>query len=318
MSYFAGVFSCCTSKRFSFVFEVGEGDEGMEVGFFDLITNKVGQHVKRILSNIVYPRQLRRGSANQEQSRIEAIGWLAPLHYLGIHAVRKFTVNGHLLGEDKLDEDFDALEALANKCRNAFASVIGRRPENLHCNIKLREGQVGCPSTEWKAWTLARSEQSTACSPRAEFGAEAGQQVGGNSAFAALVGCSDGHTEWGPQPYGCFSCGDLPKYAEYVNNGRENWADFYRAAIVFPLRWLRGGRIEIKGFLSFDSKLTDIFIGMPCIFGYKDNFQGYYKKLTDSPVYHVGGIIADVLTMTIVLQDKNENEDKEIENVNGE
>ncbi len=90
--------------------------------------------------------------------------------------------------------------------------------------------------------------------------------------------------------------------------------------MVFPLRWIRGGKkeIEIKGFLSFDSKLADIFIDMPCIFNYKGGFHRYYKKLTCSPVYHVGGIIADVLATTIALQDKNENEDKETENVNGE
>lgn len=236
-----------------------------------------------------------------------SMGVLTTLHYQAIHAIRRFTVDGHLLSESGLEEETESFERLANDCRDAFGISIGQNPKKIHCSIKLYKGTRDIPQGEWTVWTLARSEFLTSepFTLRNQFGPEAGQKAKENSAYAALTGCSDGKTEWGMQPYSCFCCNDLKKHDKYVNT-RKNWPDFYKAGMVFPLRWLksRKSKIELKGFLSFDTDIHNFFGDVPCIF--ECQFLDYYRKLIDSIAFHAGGIIADVLATTIALQDKIE------------
>lgn len=237
---------------------------------------------------------------------------LAVLHQEAIHGIRKFMVNGHLLSECGREWKTHALEVLANSCRNAFATAIGRNKEKIHCAIKLYKGDKSIPRGDWIVWTLARSELLTSrpFTLRNNFGPEEGQKAKENSAYASITGCSDGQTEWGAQVnqvYSCFYCDNLIKHTNYVNS-RDKWKDYYKSAIVFPLRWIKGqnSKIEVKGFLSFDSDTENSFgSNLSCI--YNTSFDEYQKTLQDSVAYQVGGMIADVLATTINLQDKIDN-----------
>lgn len=237
---------------------------------------------------------------------------LAELHYQAIHGIRKFMVNGNLLSECECGQDTEPFEKLANDCRNAFAIAIGQNKnrQKIHCAIKLYKGTQKLPRGDWIVWTLARSELLTSqpFTLRNNFGPEEGQEAKNNSAYAALTGCSDGQTEWGAraQVYPCFYCNDLRTHEKYVNY-RKDWQDYYKTALVFPLRWIKNqeSKIEIKGFLSFDSDVPNILDdGLACI--YKADITEYWKSLINSTAYHAGGIIADVLATTINLQDKIE------------
>ena len=271
---------------------------------FNLHVDKLAELLKRI----VYPRDLPKLPVSQQANTVD-VRVLAALHYSAIHGIRRFAVKGHLLRPDRLVEDAEAFQSLANECRNAMASAIQQEWNSLHCTIKLCKGTPALPKADWVIWTLARSEASTSypATLRGEFGPDAGQKAKENSAYAALIGCSDGKTEWGTRVYPCFCCNDLTKYDEYVNT-RENWRDYYRAGIVFPLRWIKEPEpeINIKGFLTFDSILTDVFTRAPCIFEFKNDLKGYRKQLICCPTYHVGGIIADVLATAIALEDTSE------------
>ncbi len=283
-------------------------------------------YIDRLLKRLRWPRNYKpevkapeeTKAVDSQQTHSIIVEILGALHWSGIHGIRKFIVDGHLLDEQSLDENFEALEALATRCRDAFAANLGVEKNRLHCSIKLCEGSEGSLKAEWNIWTLARSELSPKDPPRGPLGPEAGQLAGKNTAYAALTGCSDGKTEWaGVRTFSCFCCGDLRKHGEYVN-ARSNWWDYYKSGIVFPLRWLNKTEtsMKVKGFLSFDSKLRNIFGATPCIFDYKDDYGRYYDKLSKSHVYHVGGIMADVLATTIALQDKDEG--KEILSADGE
>jgi hypothetical protein len=236
-------------------------------------------------------------------------GILTGLHYHAIHAIRKFMVDGHLLSESALEQEPASFESLANDCRNALAIAIGRDPKKIHCSIKLCEGTKNIPQADWLIWTLTRSELLTTepFTLRNQFGPGSAQMTKDNSAYAALTGCSDSKTEWGGRKvYSCFSCNDLTNHNDKYVNSRTNWPDFYKAALVFPLRWnkSRKSTIEVKGFLSFDSLIPEYFPGIPCI--YECEYIDYFRELINSVAYHTGGIMADVLATAIALQDTDD------------
>lgn len=231
------------------------------------------------------------------------------LHNEAIHAIRSVFIDRQQLLVHNFKKSGEVYEFLATKCRDSFAAVIGLDPDRLHCSIKLRETIKDVRIANQKVWTLARSTSFTSDpvilqrNLRKEIKE---QTVGTNSASAALVGCSDGKTNWLGK-YNCFCCDDLEKYPKYVNI-RPGWPKFYKSTVVFPLRWSKRGEgeLEVSGFLSFDSNLKNIFSEIPCTFEYQHSPGEYYKKLYESATVHVGGIIADILALIIALLDESE------------
>ncbi len=259
--------------------------------------------------------------ARQEAAKAIDIQVLTSLHYSAVHEIREFAVKGYLT--DRFKDDELAFQLLADKCRDSVAAAIQLDPEMLQCSIKVCEGTEEIAKPDWDVWTFARSEQLIPDIGllRGESGPGSSQKIRDNSAYAALTGCFDGKIDWGPKAYGCFCCCDWKRHEECYVDSRSEWLELYRAIMVFPLRWIEEHEkgIAIKGFLSFYSLLPDVFTGVPCIFECKNNREAYFRKLTYSVAYHVGGIIADILATVIALEEANGNKDKEIkENVNGE
>lgn len=225
------------------------------------------------------------------------LGPVSKLHLGPIHDIRKFSISKKNLRDGRVTYEY--LEGLANHCRDAMADVIEVWPSALHCTIKLCDAHL-TPRKE-DAWvhTIARS---TPCDRPAEFGRAKAHLVGRNSAFAALVGCSDRRTQWAPHVYTCFTCNDLTKHANY-DCSRENWGNYWRSTSVFPLRYRTpDDSHQVIGFLTFDSHKTDAFRGMPNIYEYHNSADTekmarseYDRLLAYRSAFHVGGILADSL-----------------------
>jgi transcriptional regulator with XRE-family HTH domain len=234
------------------------------------------------------------------------IALITALHNEAIHAIRSVVLNRLLSLSEDFKKSAAIYEFLATKFRNAFAVGLGLEPDRFHCSIKLVDLKNGNVA-ERRVRTLARSEACTADPAvlRASLREETHQTVGMNSASAALLGCSDLHRNWGAN-YNCFCCNDLTKYANEYDNARSNYQDYYKAVMVFPLRWSERGKsqITVRGFLAFDSELTNVFPNTPCTFEYEHSAEAYYKDLCESVPFHVGGIIADVLATVIALHDE--------------
>ncbi|TET24228.1 MAG: XRE family transcriptional regulator [Candidatus Bathyarchaeum sp.] len=239
------------------------------------------------------------------QEGTSLITLISALHQEAIHAIRTVVIDRHLSLDGTSKDNTRIYEFLSTRFRNAFATSLGLEPIRFHCSIKLIN-QKNNNVTDRKVRTLARSEVCTADPAvlRANLRKEIEQTVGMNSASAALMGCSDRRRNWA-YSYNCFCCNNLENYADEYQNARDNYLDYYRAVMVFPLRWSKRGesQITVRGFLAFDSNLTDVFAKTPCTFDYEHSSAAYYKELCKSVPFHVGGIIADVLATIIVLHE---------------
>ena len=123
-----------------------------------------------------------------------------------------------------------------------------------------------------------------------------------NSCFASCLGVADSITNW-PIPVTAFSCPDLKAHAEKFVCGRTNHLNFYGATLVFPLRVKRAvdENYQFLGFFTIDTlaglkyfkHLPDIFSVQPTA----KELQSYMNLLNGSPVYHLGGVVADALAL---------------------
>jgi hypothetical protein len=224
------------------------------------------------------------------------------LHLDGIHLIRRFSVNDHFLGVlGNQDNPSEPFEDLADGIRDVLAKTIAVDCRALHCTIKTLQGSDGTPKEDWQVYTLARS---TPCERPAEFHPTY-HLVGRNSSFAALVGCNDLSNTWLPNAHVCFGCNDLWVQDKYECT-RKDWKRYFRSTVVFPLRYrkIQQQDHKIVGFLTFDCKSAKVFGNIPNIFDFKDEPVEYNKRLQGSSVYHVGGMVADILAATIYLQEE--------------
>lgn len=189
------------------------------------------------------------------------LGTVSRLHVNAIHEIRRFGINQSSLEID----NYDQLEHLADGCRNVMADILQVNATDLHCTIKVCQGEKGLPKEEWKVYTVARSSHSNRPT---EFGLDHAHILGHNSAFASVSGANDRKNNWRSRVYSCFLCDDLTKY-ETFDCSRKDWQLYYQAAVVFPLRYHRNGDLghTILGYLTFDTKNLEIFADMPCILG---------------------------------------------------
>lgn len=165
-------------------------------------------------------------------------------------------------------------------------------PYKIHCSIKLFINKQQVRTWTRSIPTDGRSRNDSESVPR---------RLSENTVWTALLGGSDDKRTWGQ--YKCFSCGDLTKVASQFSSDRLDWARYYKAKLVFPLdqsEW-NNSSSDIFGFLAFDSPDAYAFRKLPDIFSYKesDQWPAYHAALTRCPVYHLGNILARLLSQTL-------------------
>ena len=222
------------------------------------------------------------------------LGTVSKLHLEAVHAVRTFAINREQISDNQ--ETYLSLEGLANGFRNVFADILGVQSLDVHCTIKLCASEQNLPKEEWKVYTIARS---TPCRRPSEFGIKSAHKIGHNSDFAALCGAEDRKNKWHPNVYSCFICNDLKSHDKY-DCSRDDWWVFYTATAVFPIRYRqRGDKLHhIIGFLTFDTLDDSLFRDLPCIFHDGNDRIQYERLLNFTSVFHLGGILADVLALS--------------------
>lgn len=215
------------------------------------------------------------------------LGTFHKLHLETVHAIRKYVVNEDSPGSTDWG-------CLADGCRNVIADLLELPDRSLHCTIKLCHGEEEDAEEDWIVYTIARSEP---CARPAEYGLDHHHLVGHNSSFAAIVGCKDRKNTWTPYAYSCFASNYLTQHGDKYDCSRKDYIQYFKSTLVFPLRYrkIHEESTLVQGFLTFDSPEENAFVGFPEVFAYRDNPADYEDKLSYLAVYHVGGIIADML-----------------------
>lgn len=224
-----------------------------------------------------------------------ALGILAPLHYRVLHAARNLAVEmaGHPPEKAQERASFAARQ-FCTECRDVMGRMLEVEPSELHCCLKVMTSQEGQGHADRVA-TWARSDPLD--DRPVEIGNQNAHVICKNSVWASLMGESDGRLDWRPFP--CFACNDLAN-AKGFRCDRDNWEDYYRSALVYPLRYIASDNCYDYvnfGFLAFDSPRNGVFLGVPEIYDYKDEPPRFRARLEKSAVFNLGAIIADALSM---------------------
>jgi hypothetical protein len=224
--------------------------------------------------------------------RRASCGYFHLLHFDVIHRLRKLGMcmeSGH---PDKTHASEMAIE-FCSACALLMQQVIEVERNGLHCCLKvIVKGQDGKGDA---IQTWARSEPADEREDDA-----AGRELGKNTAWNAFSGGNDGKNHW--RRMCCFCCNDLTKYVTEYDNGRDEWAKFYKSKLTFPIRYLdkeKPNTWETIGFLEFDAIDPDAFNGMPCAFEYIKDPAMFREKLEKNAIFHIGAIVADSLSMCL-------------------
>lgn len=186
---------------------------------------------------------------------------------------------------------------LCDALRDTLTPLVPCRQAELHCALKVH--QPGSALNIGEVQTLGRSNGSQSHRWR-DFYPENPYRTVDNSAFAAILGISDGKTNW-TSPCSCFCCQDL-SHPSYVNRRKhsEYLAD-YRSTLVFPLNYPFVD--ETLGFLTFDTPHSKGFPGLPDIYKCdtlsSEGRAAYYKLLQASVAYHSASTFALLLSLTL-------------------
>ncbi len=189
------------------------------------------------------------------------------------------------------------IRLLCDVLRDTLTPLLPCRAAELHCTLKIH--QPGSSLDLGEVQTLGRSNGSQLHRWR-DFYPENPYKTADNSAFAAILGISDGNTNW-KSPCACFCCQDL-SHPSYVN--RRKHSDYladYRSTLVFPLNYPFVD--ETLGFLTFDLPHSNGFPGLPDIYKYdilsSEGRARYYKRLQASVAYHSASTFALLLSATL-------------------
>ncbi len=212
---------------------------------------------------------------------------LASLHQDIFHRMRLLAT--------QMSNQWDKEEAIAARlafeisthCRSVIGNLLELSPHRLHCCIKMMVDDN-------RVATWVRSDPIDG--RPVEKGDTNAHEVSKNSVWAALLGRSDGRATW--QPFNCFCCNDLFAHPVDFICDRRNWQNYYRSALVFPVRYAKnteGTELVNLGFIAFDSPTQGVFRGLPDIFNYQSNIAEYQERLQQSAIFHLGAILADSL-----------------------
>jgi hypothetical protein len=188
---------------------------------------------------------------------------------------------------------------ICNECNDLMCDLLELNNNKLHCCLKVfKKVQVDHNDEDYvETWIRSVPSDGRSDSDDIHF------LVKENTVWSALLGRSDGNFRW-CNPFICFSCNDLHAHREQFKNSRTDWESYYRSALVFPLRhiYFQAGKkyIAIIGFLAFDSPEKNTFPGLPDIFMHREtgkDVSDYNSKLQTSTIFHLGAIMADMLSM---------------------
>lgn len=227
------------------------------------------------------------------------LGFVSKLHQQAIHDIRDITVAQ--LGKSSDDFIISTFQNIANSYRDIMADIIEFPAEEIHCTIKIFiENNTDDPE-KYEVYTLVRSEDIEGYwhGRPLEFGSSHSHTVGENSSFAALLGVSDRKNNWSSNAYTCFISNNLDKCEKYDSSGK-NWNKNYTSTAVFPIRFKYANEQNphIVGFITFDAKKA--VFGKQCIFT-SDTPAEYYKDVKALSLFHVGGIMADLLYPSLIM-----------------
>ena len=216
----------------------------------------------------------------------------AVLHQDAIHRMRQLSAAGV---DRNRESGANAAIEVSTACCKVMGDLLELSPHEVHCCLK-----VFCPGSSYASKndcvvTLARSE------PFDERGVDEKENnkhlvESSNTVWSALLGKFDGKTSW--PTFKCFSCGDLWTHEKIFECSRENWENYYRSTLVFPVRYMtdptKRERV-VSGFLAFDSLKCNAFGSLPDVFSFRENPSDYHGQIAKHTPYHLGAILADTL-----------------------
>jgi hypothetical protein len=215
---------------------------------------------------------------------------LRDIHLDIVHGMRCFAV--------ALDTPGAEVAPHAHRLCTRIAAVmrfhLGLKPNELHCCLKVIVPQQK-PTDAVVIETIARSDPDDDRGDDHEV-----READTSTIYCSLMGKFDGKTKW--SVHNCFCSNNLPLAENLFKCDREDWQQYYRSSLVFPLRFISQTeplRYSAVGFLCFDSPRANAFHGMPDIFKFRDRFHAYHDQLQGSATFHLGAIFADTLSMFI-------------------
>lgn len=252
--------------------------------------------------NFIENNSSQKSSAERKKSTSNKIcsKFLEQFHQKSIHDVRDLIIK-QMLGSSK-DYIMSKFKSIADSYRDTMACVLEASPDELHCTVKIFvEDHNETEISKYKVFTLVRSsDPNNYWSGRPlEYGSSHSHLAGENSSFAALLGIPDRKNTWPSNAYTCFIANNLEKCSNYDSSGLD-WAKHHKSTVVFPIRYFDSDEHcpNIVGFLTFDAKKN--------IFAKKDVFSihssaEYHKRISALPLFHVGGIMADLLAASLIM-----------------
>ncbi|MGQ0594330.1 MAG: hypothetical protein ACT4QB_17295 [Gammaproteobacteria bacterium] len=221
---------------------------------------------------------------------------LWPLHWDGVHSMREFAIT--LCGpQPNKSQTKLAAQQLCTNLRELMGTLVRQPEHDIHCCLKMfpeNEGTQVVERVEVWARSMPLDGRAQVIDPDPKI-----NLVSRNSRWAALLGEYDGATHWHKNEYTCFSCNDLEKHKQFKCD-IPDWERYFKSALVFTLRYcIAPDNQRVIGFLQFDSPGQYAFHGMPDIFEYAHHPNEYRERLRLNPVFHLGAIFADVLSMFV-------------------
>lgn len=223
--------------------------------------------------------------------------WHTLCHYGVVHMIRELA---HWISS--VDHQ-TLLDAPVRADTNVFCSSVGKTlgkildcPETdpPHCCLKVNDFS----NKVYRIVTIGRSSPSDR---EPEYGRENAHVATSNSVFASILGKSDGINDW-PQPFSSFSCNNLVRHRRIFACDRKNWKRLYKSTLAYPIRHRPSGaeKFTFSGFLTFDRNCIDGFPQIPCAFEHRKKWEQYETLCRESPAWHLGACIADMLYVTLL------------------
>lgn len=247
------------------------------------LTIKTAVWVSRFLRKVGFRQQI------VIAKQYVALQTLMPLHSMAIHEMRSLALD--VYESNNIEIARQAMKT-CTAIRNVLGNLLDLNEHELHCSIKLFDN-------EEKIGTWARS-QPLDDRPTELDGST--RPISDGTPWCVVLGKDDGITRW--REHCCFCCNDLEaaQSSGKLQIKRQNWARYYKSALVYPLVYRQCANRETKvifGLLCFDSPRKKAFLGVPDIFNFssESGWTDYRIKLMNSAPFHAGAILADTLSV---------------------